>query len=90
MQLLQETGSASDSRRRARRRPYLLRVSWGVMTVKNTNLNLTISAASLAVSVVTLLITVMGALAALVAAAFVGGLVVGAVITHYETGDQET
>lgn len=60
------------------------------MIVNTANLNIILSAASLAVSVMALLITVMGALAAVVTAAFVSGLLVGAFITHYVGGDRKT
>jgi hypothetical protein len=60
------------------------------MIVNTANSNTLLSAASLAVSVMALLITVMGALAAVVTAAFVIGLLVGAFIIHYVGGDRET
>jgi hypothetical protein len=59
------------------------------MIVNATNSNIIISAASLAVSVMALLITVMGALAAVVTAAFVIGLLVGLLITRYGGGDRK-
>jgi hypothetical protein len=58
--------------------------------VNTANSNIILSAASLAVSVLALLITVMGALAAVVTAAFVIGLLVGAFIAYYVGGDRET
>jgi hypothetical protein len=57
------------------------------MIVNTTNSNIILSAASLAVS---LLITVMGALAAVVTAAFLTGLLAGAFISYYVGGDRKT
>jgi hypothetical protein len=49
--------------------------------MKKETLNTILNASGLAVSIMGLLVTVMGILAAVVAAAFVGGLLVGAFIT---------
>jgi len=59
------------------------------MIVNATNSNIILSAASLAVSVMALLITVMGALAAVVTAAFISGLLIGLLITRYGGGDRK-
>lgn len=60
------------------------------MVVKTTTLNILLSASALAVSVMALLVTVMGALAAVVVAAFVIGLLLGARITYYWSGDRRS
>jgi small-conductance mechanosensitive channel len=52
------------------------------MTVTQETLNTILSAAGLAVSVLALLIAVMGALAGVVVAAFISGLLIGVLITH--------
>jgi len=57
--------------------------------VKKETLNTTLSAASLAVSVMALLITVMGALAAVVTGAFASGLLIGLLITRYGRGNRK-
>lgn len=59
------------------------------MIVNTTNSNIILSAASLAVSVMALLITIMGALAAVVTGAFASGLLIGLLITRYEGGDRK-
>ena len=52
--------------------------------VKRTALaGATLAATGLVVSVLALLITVMGPLAGVVVAAFIGGLLIGSLITHY-------
>jgi hypothetical protein len=48
--------------------------------VKQESLNTILAATGLAVSIVTMLITVIGALAAVVVGAFVAGIVVGTLI----------
>jgi len=58
--------------------------------VKKETLNTTLSASGLAVSIIALLITVMGALAAVVVTAFLGGLLIGIFITYYVSGDRKT
>jgi hypothetical protein len=52
------------------------------MTVTQEPLNTILSAAGLAVSVLALLITLMGALAGVAMAAFITGLLIGTFITH--------
>ncbi len=59
------------------------------MIVNTTNSNIILSAASLAVSVIALLITIMGALAAVVTGAFASGLLIGLLITRYGGGDRK-
>lgn len=58
--------------------------------MKKETLNTTLSASGLAVSIIALLITVMGALAAVVVTAFLGGLLIGIFITYYVSGDRKT
>ncbi len=60
------------------------------MIVKKETLNITLSASGLVVSIIALLITVMGALAAVVITAFLGGLLIGVFITYYASGDRKT
>ncbi len=60
------------------------------MIVKKETLNTTLSASALVVSIIALLITVMGALAAVVITAFLSGLSIGVFITHYVRGDRKT
>ena len=59
------------------------------MIVKKETLNTTLSASALVVSIIALLIMVMGALAAVIITAFLGGLLIGVFITHYVRGDQK-
>lgn len=55
------------------------------MAVKKQTLNITLSAAALAVSVLQVLVMAMGATAAIVAAAFISGLAIGVLISRYVT-----